>query len=502
MFRSIRWTLQLWYGAILAVALGSLVAVMDFRSRRAELQRIEAELEGAAQTLLAGPDFSENPAHDVRDPSRPEELEWARRMGLDYSGTGVFSDVWWKVVPANAIRRLQQGPEQPYYVVWSESGRVLRASSDDLPVPSGPGVAEAIAAAVAKVGTASFIVRPDVREVVIAEAGRYPMRVLVGKSIKSELRALDLYWLGVAGTGGLILLVGLIGGWFLIGRALKPIDEISAAAQSISGSDLSRRISVDQMKTELASLASTLNAAFARLEAAFERQLQFTADASHELRTPLAVVNSHAEIALGKPRTEEEYRRALEVCHRAGRRMGALVESLLVHARIDGKQIEVKPTDFDLRECVDECLELLSDQIDERRIVITPLVQSCPVCTDRTLILRVVTNLLTNAIHYNRDGGSIRIVLKADATEAVLEIADTGVGIAPEDQARLFERFFRADKTRSTAAGGVGLGLSMSHGIVTYLGGTISFSSEIEVGTTFTVRLPTGTKRAAGESTG
>ena len=495
--RSIRGTLQLWYGATLTLAVGLLLTVMDYRLRETELQRIDADLEGAAQTLLAGPDFSEDPARDVRDPSRPEELEWARRMGLDYNGTGVFSDVWWRTVPANAMRRLQQADEQPYYAVWSASGRVLRASAADRSVPADPAGSAMIAAAVANIGHASFLTRGDIREVVVAEAGRYPVRVLVGKSIKPELMALARYRLGMAGTGIGILLVGLTGGWFLIARAMRPIGGISATARAISGSDLSRRIPSGEMKTELAVLAETLNEAFARVETAFERQRRFTADASHELRTPLAVVNSHAEIALGLPRTAEEYRQALEVCHRAGRRLGAMVDSLLILARVDAGQVEPQPADFDLRDCVDDCLDLLHDLIVEQGLQLTTELTSVPARTDRALLLRVLTNLLSNAIHYNREGGSIRVTLRAEAGTAVIEIADTGIGIAPADQPRVFERFFRADKARSAAIGGAGLGLSISHGIATCLGSTISFTSRPGAGTTFVVRLPIGPASAA-----
>lgn len=498
--RSIRGTLQLWYGATLTVALGALVAVMDYRLRQTELQRIDADLAGAAQTLLAGPDFSEDPAHDVRDPSRPEELEWARRMGLDYSGTGVFSDVWWRTVPANAMRRLQLADEQPYYVVWSASGRILRASGDKMEVPADPTGVATIAAAVANTGHASFLTRGELREVVVAEAGRYPVRVLVGKSIQPEFAALARYRLSVAGTGAGILLVGLLGGWILIGRALRPLDGISATARAISGSDLSGRIPTGEMKTELAALAGTLNEAFARVEAAFERQRRFTADASHELRTPLAVVNSHAEIALGQPRTAEEYRLALEVCHRAGRRLGAMVDSLLVLARVDAGQMEPTPGDCDLRDCVNECLDLLHDLIVERGLKLETELGSTRAWTDRTLLLRVLTNLVSNAIHYNREGGSIRVVLRSEDHAAVIEVADTGIGIAPEDQPRVFERFFRADKARSAALGGAGLGLSICRGIVNRLGGTISFTSQRGAGTTFFVRLPIAPGTLSGGS--
>lgn len=501
MFKSIRWTLQLWYATILTIALAALVGLMDFNLRRAAAKQIDSELQGAALALLAGPDFSREPEHDVREPGeKPALLELppqrflaglprADSDAMDASGVG---DWWWEMVPPTFLRRLQlPGGDPPYYLVWTASGRIFRTTSPELRVPSDPAAVAAIAAAIANPNQTQVIVRDGALEAVVAEAGRYPTRVLVGKSVRAEMAALNRLRLGVVGGAAAILMVGLVGGWFLTRRALRPIGEISDTARAISGSNLSGRIPVAETKSELGSLARTLNDAFGRVESAFERQVRFTADASHELRTPLAVIHAQAALSLSKPRTPDQYQQTLQVCHRAARRMGILVESLLSLARVDSRQLPLQRTRFDLREVLDEGVELVRDDAAERQIrVETAYASEVLINSDRTHVSRIVTNLLTNAVRYNREGGFVRVALHGEGREAWIEIADSGLGIAPEDQRHIYERFFRADPARSSAAGGVGLGLSMSRELVQLLGGTISFTSEKDVGTIFVVRLP------------
>ncbi len=173
--------------------------------------------------------------------------------------------------------------------------------------------------------------------------GPFGTRLVVGKSIapeQSQLRSAALY-LGATSAG--VLLLGLAGGWFLSRRAVKPIRVITSVARDISASNLSRRIDTVGIQSELGMLATVLNATFARLEAAFAQQVQFTADASHELRTPLAVIHTHAQLALSRERTAEEYKKTLATCLRASTRMKALVDSLLLLASADAGNLSLDP---------------------------------------------------------------------------------------------------------------------------------------------------------------
>jgi heavy metal sensor kinase len=407
----------------------------------------------------------------------------------------------------------QDEQDQPYFTIWGERGEVLRASSATLNVPllvsrvSGPGfeggtpstratsTARDFAGAPAGSGVGpnfdqvpQFRQRGMLREVILQ--GPFGVTVLVGKSLRSEETTLrQLRWI-LLGAGAGVMVIGLCGGWLLSKRVMRPIKVISETARAISASDLSRRITVEQADSELGSLAQTLNETFARLETAFGRQVRFTADASHELRTPLSIIHSHAELALSRDRTAPQYKQAIETCLRAAKRTKSLVEALLVLARADAGKLDLKCERFDLKDAAQESLAMMTSRAQERNVSLEMGCRSIELEADRTRILQLLTNLLTNAIQYNQEGGRVVLAIAPQGAEAVLTISDTGVGIAAEDQPHLFERFFRADKARSREAGGSGLGLAICQSIVEAHHGSISFTSRLGQGTTFTVRLP------------
>jgi heavy metal sensor kinase len=306
----------------------------------------------------------------------------------------------------------------------------------------------------------------------------------------SEETALrQLLW-KLLGAGLGVMAVGLCGGWLLSKRVTRPIRAISETARAISASDLSRRIAVEEADSELGSLARTLNETFERLQTAFERQVRFTADASHELRTPLSIIHSHAELALTRDRTAAEYRQAIETCLRAAKRTKSLVDALLVLARADAGKLDLKCERFDLANAAEESVAMVAPRAQERNITVEADVRPVELEADRTRILQLLTNLLANAIQYNREAGRVVLTIDREGSETVVTVADTGVGIAAEDQPRVFERFFRADKARSREAGGSGLGLAICQSIVEAHRGSITFTSQPGRGTTFTVRLP------------
>jgi heavy metal sensor kinase len=251
---------------------------------------------------------------------------------------------------------------------------------------------------------------------------------------------------------------------------------------------LSRRINVAEAESELGQLAGVLNSTFARLEAAFAQQQQFTSDAAHELRTPVSVMLTQAQTALNRERTAPEYRETVEACQRAAQRMRRLIESLLALARLDAGQEQMKQLDFDLSSTVRDCIEMIRPLADGRGVKISADLQPLKISGDSERLAQVVTNLLTNAIQYNLRDGEARVKLEPQDGMAVLTVSDTGQGIAAEDLPRVFERFYRADKSRST--GGNGLGLAISKAVVEAHGGTVEAASGENVGATFTVRLP------------
>ena len=376
-----------------------------------------------------------------------------------------------------------------YFVVFARDGQVLQQSPSASDVPF-PGV---------RIGEDRLPVRVVrgrgvLREVV--HVSSFENTVLVGRSSVKDRAAHHRSGLLLAVAGLTVLAAGLVGGWWTSSRAIRPIAAMTAAAESISAQRLSQRIDLQETDNELGQLASVLNGTFDRLQAAFERQTRFTADASHELRTPVAVILAHADLALSRPRSPEEYRTTLDTCRSAARRMKSLIDGLLTLARFDsdadGWQFEL----LDLMPLTQECIDLVKPLATERGIVIESDLTGVIARADRSRVAQVITNLLTNAIRYNREGGSVRVTVKAEPGDgqqpgfAILSVADTGIGIASDELPHIFDRFYQVDKVRSRADGSSGLGLSISQTIVTAHGGTLTARSEPGTGTTMEVRLP------------
>jgi len=451
--RSIRWRLQLWYGALLVAVLCGFGFTAYHLEKSRRFRRIDdglqARLSVMVNVLRAGPERG-------LDKKRNLEVHLA---------------------PAQAS--LFGGEEGYYYMVWMQAAEPIAVS------PGAP-------AAVPKPDNrdAQMRMRGELRESFLFAA---PVNcVLVGRSIAPEQADLQTFGGALAAIGAVVLAAGLIGGWWLVTRALRPVEEISATATRIAAGDLSQRINTDETDSELGRLAGVLNATFARLDALFTQQARFTADAAHELRTPVAVMLTQTQSALARERPVAEYRETLEACQRATQRMRRLIESLLELARLDAGQEPLRRTPCDLSKIAGDCLELVRPLATARAIQIHADLPSVPCQGDGERLAQVVTNLLSNAIDYNRDGGEIRLTTHRDNGTVILTVGDTGCGISAEDLPHVFERFQRADKARTAAAGHSGLGLAIAQAIVQAHGGSIEAASEPGAGAVFTVKLPAG----------
>ena len=314
--------------------------------------------------------------------------------------------------------------------------------------------------------------------------------VLVGCDIADDLARLRNDGWGLAGAGGLVLLLGLGGGWFFAGLALRSVRHIGATARRISEEHLSERIPTDGMDRELGQLADVLNATFARLDAAFARQRQFTADAAHELRTPLAVIISDAQTALRRDRGAEEYRDTIRSCEEAAQKLRRLSDSLLELARLDSGREQGRRTDADLADLAANCLEQLRPLALEREIRIEADLKPAPLACHPDQIARVFVNLIGNALEYNHPGGQIRVATSAQDGKTTAVVSDTGDGISPEDLPHIFDRFYRASQARTRSAEHAGLGLAICKAIVEAHGGRIEAASTPGAGTAVTLRWP------------
>ncbi len=282
----------------------------------------------------------------------------------------------------------------------------------------------------------------------------------------------------------LLVLVSAIGGYFLTKKMLKPIQEISYSAAKIgTGDDLKQRISLAPGNDELHQLARSFNQMFERLENAFEKERQFTSDASHELRTPVSVITAQCEFTLEKPRTGEEYENALETILRQSKKMSRLINDMLDYIRLEMRAESYKKETIDLTELVESlCFDMAL--IKEKDIVLSWEVEK-NICFSgsRLLLSRLLTNLISNAYRYGKEEGHIFVCLKRREHQITLSVSDDGIGIAQEEQLKIFQRFYQADTSHSGS--GTGLGLSMADQIVRFHKGSIRVESALGKGSTF-----------------
>ena len=289
----------------------------------------------------------------------------------------------------------------------------------------------------------------------------------------------------------LFLLLSGVGSWRLVGRALRPIDHIVTEAEALTPERLgpvllSRRALSDD---EIGHLVTALNGMLARLSAAFTGQRQFTADASHELRTPLTILRGEFELALARERNAPEYRRTLESGLEEVLRMARIVESLGLLARGDAGPARPHVR-VPLTALASEVMTAMQHRAQEAglRLVFDADAQTA-VCGDEDALRRMVQNLVENALAYTPSGGEVRVSMTAAGGKCRLCVADTGIGIAPDDLPHVFDRFFRADKSRANT-GGSGLGLSIARSIIQAHDGEIEVESEPGRGSRFMVALP------------
>lgn len=288
---------------------------------------------------------------------------------------------------------------------------------------------------------------------------------------------------------GAVALIAVGGGTIIARRALRPIRDMSSAAEHIgSGNDLKRRMPVSPAGDELTRLAEAFNAMMQRLELSFEAEKQFVSDASHELRTPAAVILAQCDEALSAAHSNDEYRDALTVIRRQGRRMSRIISDMLTLTRMERGTDLFEAAPLDLSAMTDELCRDMSLIADKGIALTCQIEPDIMVEGDRVQLSRMLANLISNAYRYGRENGHIRVTLGQNQGQAVLAVADDGAGIAPEKQERIFDRFFRCAPDRSD--GGTGLGLPIARQIACAHGGDLTVQSEVGAGSTFTVRLP------------
>jgi heavy metal sensor kinase len=326
----------------------------------------------------------------------------------------------------------------------------------------------------------------------------YPIRangraysVQTGIALNKSMVLLSAFGMRLLLLTPAVLALAAIGGHFMSRKALAPVAAIATEARRINDRNLDVRLPITETQDEISHLSETLNQMLARVESGVRSIRDFTADAAHELRTPLALIRTEVEVALSRPRAAEEYREACEQVQMETVRMASLIDSLLILARADAGMEALRFELVDANRLAFEVGEKWQTAMRLAFLEFSVETASEPMFVrgDINALQRLLTILLDNAVRYTQPGGSVSLRVAREGSGVCLGIQDTGMGIAAEHQPRIFDRFYRVDRTRGGPYRGSGLGLALAKWIAEKHGTSISLESTVGVGSCFGFRL-------------
>ncbi|HYH63638.1 MAG TPA: ATP-binding protein [Urbifossiella sp.] len=412
---------------------------------------------------------------------------------VELPGHGVFRHV----VVSSATT--PQGSRPLAFPVWLEPQSLPPApqsgakSTTVLPAPQGPGPQ-----------TRAFRVQPDFWVRVYVHAAR-PQGELdarlaedaaardeelqkVHRETRAELVQLRTRLAAIA-AGSFLALV--IGGWFIVARGLAPMRTLSEAVSRVSEKDFSLPVTGAALSVELAPIHARLTQTLDQLRGAFAREKEAVADISHELRTPIASLLATIDVSLRKPRTPDQYRTTLQDCRGIAKQLGQLVERIMTLASLDAGTARGAVCRVDAAELAGSCAVVIRPLAEAHGMTFTlSAVGPAELDSDPDRLREVLMNLLHNAVEYNRPNGRVELAVRPDAGRVLFEVRDTGIGMTDEVRAKIFERFFRADASRTATGVHAGLGLAIVKEYVQRLGGTIEVESTPGEGSLFRVSFP------------
>ena len=446
---SIRLRLTAWYAGVLLVSLLLFGFGMWFALYQRLVAGIDTRLDQRAQALkiaLAG-------ENEIKDRQRLRQE--IREFGED-------------------------SPDGTVIQLRDSTGTLLQATTDQIVFPRSGSAHEVV-----DIGGRRF------RTAVSSLAcGGETFELLVASPLDEVLAVTRVFRYLLLGLIPAVLVLASLGGYWLSRRALRPVDQITAAARSISVQNLSQRISVPRTGDELQRMSETWNEVLERLESSVKHIRQFTADASHELRTPIALIRATAELALRRERAPEEYRNSLRSIESEAEQMTALTESLLVMARADSNGFQMTLVPTDLNAIVSHVVGQHQALAGEKGIHLKIDSAGRPALAhaDGPAIHRLLLILLDNALKHTPAGGTVTVAAHKYDGSVLLSVADTGEGIAPDALPHIFERFYRSDPARAGGSG-FGLGLSIAQAIAQAHGTRIRVESSLGAGALFIVSL-------------
>lgn len=289
----------------------------------------------------------------------------------------------------------------------------------------------------------------------------------------------------------ILIFAASLGGYFIIKHSFKPVEKISKTAKRISeSSNLSERIGLGSGNDEIYSLAKVFDEMLDKIEKTLENEKRFTSDASHELRTPVAVITAECEYIMDCAANLDDAKESVMSIKRQSDKMSALISELLTISRMDRNTQHINPEYTDISELVGVVCEEQREIHDENISLVLNIKPGVFAMADHFLFASLFINLIGNAYSYGKDGGTIKVSLDETENEVVFSVEDDGIGIAKEDIPKIWERFYRADKSRGNENGNMGLGLSMVKWIVSRHNGSVSVKSKLGEGSLFTVVFP------------
>ncbi len=460
--RTLRVRFALWTAGFLLAALVLFGLFVYFTMSYSLATPVDETLHLAAMQLLAEIDTRAGHLVVVENPIAETEYTQLREQGLsmrvlDLSGQPVNEFGPYTALPAPRLE-----PSTAY-------------RSDDFVTITDPASQD-------RVRVYSTLIVDDANNVAVGT-------LQVAQSLANLRHTLNLLFASLLIGGPLFVIIAGVGGYFLAASALAPIDEITRTTRQISANDLSTRLNLPETEDEVGRLAATIDSMLARLDEAFQRERQFTADASHELRTPLAAMQTIIGSTLGRPRARAEYEQALADLGQEVEQMSLLTDGLLHLARNDAARQRGKFEPVDLSILLQDIVDSLRPLAEDKGL---DLIDSIPetglsLMGDRDGLIRLFANLIDNAIKYTDHGAITVSATRQDGNQVEVTIRDTGVGIAPDHLPHIFDRFYRVDESRSTE--GIGLGLAIAQETARTHGGDITVESEVDHGTMFVVQL-------------
>jgi heavy metal sensor kinase len=446
--RTLRLRLTLWYVAILALSTGVIAVLFYVGLESALMDQVD---QGVRETAVTEARTSVGDFLDAGAGQTPEESSSEAMIRVLDEAGGILGG----------------------------AGAYRRPDADTRPRPGYASVAEPGAGARWRVFTEA-VTLPD----------GAPGWLQAGRSLAGTEAALARLRRQLLLGLPLMLLIAAVGGLFLAGRALSPIDRMATAAEQITGSDLSGRMG-PQGSEELSRLAGAFDRMLERLDKAFQRERRFVADVSHELRTPLTALRGRIEVTLNRPRTRPEYEETLQSLATEVARLTRLSEDLLLLARFDRGAQVTRREPVDLSALLSSVTEQLRPLAEARgQTLAEDIPQGLEVRADPDQLIRLFFNLLDNASKFAADGGHLGLAARHEGASLTVTVSDDGPGISAEHLDSVFDRFYRAEQSRARATGGHGLGLAIAQEIAHAHGASLAVESAPGQGSTFTLTLP------------